>query len=183
MQRVVLVCGFGGSGKSVCSQLLWDSLENVAIVEADHFFRIKPFEMQAQEGRDLIGRMKLRNSICVSTSFFREKFEYVIIDGLVWSQMELDEISTTAQSHGYEVWCFCLKTSKDVRHARSIKRGRDDADSQKFLDIVERTIVDPTPLVLATGHYHEIITDTVSPVEVASEITRLMNESSHQEES
>jgi hypothetical protein len=174
MQRVVLVCGFGGSGKSICSQLLWENLENVALVEADHFFRIKPFEMQTQEGRDLIGRIKLRNSICVSTSFFKEKFEYVIIDGLVWSQMELDEISTTALSHGYEVWCFWLKTSKDNRFQRSMKRGRDEADSQDFLDIVERTIVDPTPLSLPNGHYHEIVTDALSPEEVVVEMTKLM---------
>lgn len=174
MPKVVLICGFGGSGKSTCSQLLWNSLENVAIVEADQFFRIKPFEMKTSEGRDQINRIKLRNSMSVSTAFFREKFEYVIIDGLVWSQMELDSIASTAAEHGYDVWCFWLKTGKERRHRRSIGRGRDGADVQTALDEIEQAIVDPTPLSLSQGHYHEIETDTLQPTEIVGRMLKLL---------
>lgn len=175
MHQIILVSGFGGSGKSTCAQMLWDRLENVAIVEADHLFRIKPFEMNTVEGRELIGRVKLGNSLAVTTNFMQEKFENIIVEGFVWSQSELDAVSELAGKHEFEIWCFWLKTSTAVRHKRAIARGRDEADSQEFLNLVEQKIKDPTPLLLPKGHYHEIVTDELSSEKVVEEMIRFMS--------
>lgn len=175
MQRLILISGFGGSGKSTCAQFLWDRFDHVAIAEADHLFRIKPFEMNTQEGRDLIGRVKLENSLAVTETFIKQGLENIIIEGLVWSQVELDAAVDLAKKHNCVVWCFWLKTSKEVRHKRAISRGRDDADSQEFLEVVEKKISDPTPLALPSGHYNEITTDNLTAMQVVDEIIRLMD--------
>ncbi len=171
MQRLILISGFGGSGKSTCAQKLWDKLDHVAMIEADHLFRIKPFEMQTPEGREQIGRIKLRNSLSVTRTFIEEGFSYIIVEGLVWSQAELDAIRILANEKSCDVWCFWLKTTKEIRHRRAIGRGL-EGDTQEFLDIVEQKIVDPTPLSLPDGHYHEIETDTKNPEQVVEEIFR-----------
>lgn len=177
-QHIILISGFGCSGKSTCAQLLWDTLKNAAIVEADHLFCIKPFEMNTERGRKQIGRVKLRNSLAVMETFLEEKFENIIVEGLVWSQEELDAVVKLAKKHTYCVWCFWLKTNKEVRHKRAIVRGRDEADSLEFLDLVEQKIKDPTPLSLPSGHYHEIITDDLTVSEVVDRMVKLMNNDS-----
>lgn len=174
-QRIILISGFGGSGKSTCAQLLWNQLENAALVEADHLFRIKPFEMNTEEGHERIGRVKLQNSLAVTETFMAEKFENIIVEGLVWSQMELDMVTNLAATGGYKVWCFWLKTSKEERHKRALSRERDEADSQAFLDLVEETIRDPTPLSLPDGHYYEITTDHCTAKNVVSEMRKMMD--------
>lgn len=170
MQKIILISGFGGSGKSTCAQLLWDQLEHVSTVEADHLFRIKPFEMRTPEGREQIGRIKLANSLAVLETFIQEGFSHIIVEGLVWSQAELDAAAQIGKKHQCETWCFWLKTSASVRHKRAIARARDEADSQEFLDVVEKEIVDPTPLSLIDGHYYEILTDNLEAKEVVQEM-------------
>lgn len=174
MQNIILMSGFGGSGKSTCAQLLWDRLEHVAIVEADHLFRIKPFEMKTEDGRNLIGRVKLHNSLAVLQTFIEEDFTNIIVEGLVWSQAELDAVAKLGKEYNCALWCFWLKTSATVRHARAITRGRDGADNLAFLELVEKTIVDPTPLSLPRGHYHEILTDKLQSTEVVDEVQKYM---------
>ncbi len=174
MKKIISISGFGGSGKTACANLLWDHLENAAIVEADQFFRIKPFDWMTKEGLGQIGRIKLQMSIALTKSFCEEKFENIIIDGLVWSQAELDEVAANAKKYGYETWCFWLETKKETRHKRALDRKRDEADSQQFLDTVEQLIKDPTPLSLPGSHYHEIKTDGLSAAKVADRMLAIL---------
>lgn len=176
MQKIILISGFGGSGKSTCAQLLWDSFENVAIVEADHLFRIKPFKMDTGEERERMGQVKLQNSLAVTKIFLQEDIQNVILEGLVWSQHELDAVVELVKDHDAQVWCFWLETSKEVRHKRTISRGRDTADSQAFLDVVEEKISDPSPLSLPDGYYHEIQTDHLKAKEVVEAMTAFLND-------
>lgn len=178
MQKVILISGFGGSGKSTCSALLWNRLENVAIVEADHLFRIKPFELGTAEGRQKVGEIKLENTLAVLRTFLEEDFEHIIVDGLVWSQSELDAVVKECQKADCVILLFWLKTSKEVRHKRAIHRARDEADSQKFLDEVEKNIHDPTPFTFDACKYCEIETDRFSAEQVAYEMMKVMNTNS-----
>lgn len=144
------------------------------MVEADQLFRIKPFDVSSSEGREQIGRIKLKNSLQMTQTFLDENFAHVIIEGLVWSQAELDAVADLRHKHPCEVYCFWLKTNKDVRHKRVITRKRDAADSQEFLDTIEKEIIDPTPLLLPEGHYNEISTDEMTADQVVQEIYRII---------
>jgi 2-phosphoglycerate kinase len=42
-QKIVLISGFGGTGKSAVAARVYDLLESNAVVEADELFHIKPF--------------------------------------------------------------------------------------------------------------------------------------------
>lgn len=174
MQRIILISGFGSSGKSTCSQVLWDRLEDVAVVEADHLFRIKPFEMATQEGRDQIGRIKLQNTLAVLKTFLKERYANIIVDGLVWSQDELDAVVEACEDFRCKIYLCWLKTGKEERHKRAIARERDEADSREFLDEVEEKISDPTPLTLPSGHYQEIETDNKTSGEIVDEMLSIL---------
>ena len=101
----------------------------------------------------------------------------VIVDGLVWSQAEIDAVIESCKKHDCTIYLFWLRTSKEKRHKRAITRGKDEADSQEFLEEVEEKIPDPTPLSLSSGHYREIETDSMTPKEVVDEIMRLITSS------
>lgn len=145
-------------------------MDDVAIFGADDLFRIKPFEMQTEEGRAKIGRVKLRNSLALIETFIEEHCQNIIVEGLVWSQHELDAVAEVTKKHNCEVMIFWLETSKKIRHSRAIQRGRDEADAQEFLDLVEEKIVDPTPLKLHSGTSFTIQTDNKTLEEIVNAI-------------
>lgn len=175
MQRIILISGFGGSGKTTCARLLRDKLEDVAIFGADDLFRMKPFEVRTEEGRAKIGRVKLKNSLAVLTTFIEEKCQNIIVDGLVWSQHDLDAVVEAAKKYHCDVMIFWLETSKRIRHSRAIARGRDDADAQEFLDLIEENVVDSTPLKLASGKPFTIQSDNKTPEEIVGEILKSLS--------
>lgn len=162
---MILISGFGGSGKTTCSNILHAKIAENALVDADHLFNVEPFIVD-----DRLGRIKLKNCTDVICNFFDEAFPVVICSGLVWSQAELDAIAKAVSSKDCEVWCFWLKVSKPVRHQRVLARARDGADSQEFLDKIDAMISNPTPMSLPGGHYVEIETDNLSAQEVVDEM-------------
>jgi hypothetical protein len=131
-------------------------------VEADHLFRIKPFVMDTEEGKGQIGRIKLRNSLYVITTFIEEKFENIIVDGLVWSQEELDAVTELAGRCSCQLFFFWLDASKEVRFKRALSRSRDEADSEEFLASVEKNIADPRPFDTEHCCYVEVNVDEKS---------------------
>ncbi len=175
MQRIILISGFGGSGKTTCAQLLRDKLDDVAIFGADDLFRIKPFDMQIEEGRAKIGRVKLKNSLAVMNTFIEEKCQNIIIDGLIWNQQELDAVVEATKKHDNKIVMFWLETSKILRHTRAIARGRDEADDQKFLDLIEEQMIDPTPFQLESGTSFVIQTDNKTPEAIVDEMLAILS--------
>ena len=176
MQRVILISGFGGSGKSTCAEALWNHWDNAALVPADHLFHIRPFDISTQKGRDQIGRIKLRNSLALIQTFLDEGYEYILVDGLVWSQNELDAVEKEF-AHKAELHLFFLHVSKDVRFQRAIARG-DPGDDHEYLEKVEETIPYPWPLTMKTGKPFKIDADTLRSEAVLKEILRIMDTNS-----
>jgi predicted kinase len=169
MQHIVLIGGFGGSGKTTVSSLLADRLSNNALIEEDHLFRIMPFE-----DWEKIGRIKTRNTHALIHTFLDEGFEHVICSGYVWSQGELDGVVSEFKEKHVNVWLFWLETPKHVRHARAKARGRDEADQTRFLEDIEKKFVNTLklPLLNPGALWVPIETEGKTPEQVTDEILK-----------
>jgi predicted kinase len=126
-QRIILISGFGGTGKSTIARLLFDKLDDCALVQADHLFLIKPWAIG-----DKLGRIKLRNCLDVMRNFFDEGYQNIICEGLVWSQEELDAVRAKFAPDLYDLFLFWLTASKSVRFDRVVKRA-EPGDTEEFL--------------------------------------------------
>jgi predicted kinase len=169
MQHIVLIGGFGGSGKTTVSELLADQLSSNALIEEDHRFRITPFE-----DWEKIGRIKTRNTHALMHTFLDEGFEHVICSGYVWSQAELDGVVEEFKNEDVKIWLFWLETPKHVRHGRAKSRKRDEADQTRFLEQIEEKFVNTLqlPLLNPGAEWIEIQTENAKPQEVVEKITR-----------
>jgi predicted kinase len=162
-QKIILLGGFGGSGKSTTGWKLHESLESSALFEADHLFFIRPWEIGEK-----LGRIKLKNSLDVMRNFLNEEYEHVICVGLVWSQQELDAVAE-AFGQQADIHMFWLHTSKEVRFKRVLARG-EEGDTEEFLEMVEKTLKYPWPLTLASGKVYKIETDDKTPERVLATV-------------
>lgn len=163
--------GFGGSEKSTCAQRLSEGWGNAALVIADHTFHFRPFDVETEGGRAMIGRVKLRNCLAMIETFLDEGFAHVICEGLVWSQRELDAVVEAVRGRGCDVRMVWLDTSKEDRFRRALKRS-DPGDDEEFLETVERQIPKPAPFRIdpAAGTAAYVATDGKTPEQVATEV-------------
>ena len=160
-QRLILISGFGGTGKTTSANMLFNKLDDCALIEADHLFIIKPWAIGEK-----LGRIKLRNSLDVMRNFFYEGYHNVICVGLVWSQAELDAVRNQFSDDQYVIWLFWLTADKSIRFDRVIGRG-EPGDTQEFLEHVEQTIPNPWPLQAPTCYLEQIDTSNLVPETVA----------------
>lgn len=167
-QCIILISGFGGTGKSTCANLLFNKLDECALVEADHLFNIKPWAIG-----DKLGRIKLRNSLDVLQNFINEGYQHVICVGLVWSQAELDAVVQQFPAQTHNLFLFWLSANKATRFDRVIKRG-EPGDTEEFLEHVEQTVPDPWPLLLKDGHAEYFNTHDTNPEAVATLMLQLV---------
>lgn len=166
-QRIILLSGFGGAGKSTVGEQLQERLASCARIEADDLILIKPFLIG-----EAMGRIKTKNVITVTQNFIAENFEHILIIGYVWSQRELDEIAKHFQTTRYEVHMFWLHASKEVRYSRVKSRDK-NTDSESWLDKVEGTVPYPLfPLKLDGGHFYKLDVDATTSEEVTKEILK-----------
>jgi predicted kinase len=167
-QQIILLSGFGGTGKTTIGNHLNELLENNALIEADELFHIKPFEIG-----DKMGRIKLKNSLDVMTNFLKEGYQQIICIGLVWSQAELDAVINEFPGDSYKHFLFRLHASKEVRFQRVVNRA-EPGDTLEWLEKVEQTILNPWPFRMNIGQVVDIDTTSKSPIDVAQQIMRLI---------
>lgn len=163
MQTIILLGGFGGSGKSTTGWKLHESFQSSALIEADHLFYVRPWEIGEK-----LGRIKLKNTINVMQNFLDESYQYIICIGLVWSQAELDAI---VQAFGAKtkIYMFWLHANKETRFQRVLARG-EPGDTEEFLETVEKTLKYPWPLHIHSGEIYKIEVDHKNPNQVFAEI-------------
>jgi predicted kinase len=167
-QKIVLICGFGGTGKSTVANIIHDEINSNALIEADDLFHIKPFVIGEQ-----MGRIKLRNSLDVINNFLNENYKYVLCVGLVWSQAELNAVLNEFDKDKCEFFLFWLTASKEVRFERVIKRA-EPGDTLEWLENVEKNIPKPWPFRMDKGQAIEINTDNKSAQQIAQKIMNLI---------
>lgn len=166
MAQIVCISGFAGIGKSTVSKLLFEQFTTAALIEADALFQINPFEMQTTAGRNQIGRIKLQNSLALLHTYVTENFDYIVIDGLIWSQPELDSVLELTKKHAAQVTLVWLDAPTDIRHKRAIKRARDEGDAVEF--VTKRDVTpDPRPFIKNDSYtYLELQTQNYSSLEL-----------------
>lgn len=137
MQTIILISGFGGSGKSTVSTALLDSFDHAALVSADSLFQIRPFDGISEEGRNTIGSIKMKNCLSVIQNYLDAEYPVVIVDGLVWSDDEYQKV-LQFESSTVRVLLFWLDVPLDQRVQNALKRNRDGADNEEWLRSMEK---------------------------------------------
>ena len=158
IQKVILIAGFGGCGKTTVARILHNSFANSAYVSADSLTEIRPLTYD-----DKLLRVRLRNSLDIVRNFLDEGFEHVVCDGLIWSQKELNAVAGALAGEHIELFVFWLNASKVVRFRRVLDSAQAGGsnDTLQFLEHVESKIADPWPLTLPKGHVELVETSYI----------------------
>ena len=154
-QKVILIAGFGGSGKTTVAKILHGTFASSAYVSADSLTDIRPLIYDEK-----LLRVRLRNCLDVIRNFLDEGFEHVVCDGLIWSQKELNAVGNALAGEHIELFVFWLNASKVVRFRRVLDSAG-SGDTMQFLEHVESKIADPWPMTLATGHVEMVETSYI----------------------
>lgn len=171
MQNIICISGFSGAGKSTTSQSVFNNLQPAAYIEADSLFAINPYDEKSKEGLNVIGRIKLQNSLKVLQTYLEEDYQYIIIDGLVWSQSELDAVVNLGSQFTAKTFLFWLDVPTSARHSRAKKRNRDEFDQSDVLTERDKTVPDPRPFNEATNLTVKEISSEKTVAEITKEIS------------
>jgi len=168
MQKIILLSGFGGTGKSTVGTLLYEKLGNLALFEADHLFNIKPFVIGEK-----LGRIKLKNSLALIQNFLEEGYNNIIAVGLVWTQEELDAV-VQKFSKDTQIFLIWLEAPKEIRFQRVLMRG-EPGDTLEFLEEVEQKLPNPWPFKEEKCKIFKISVEDKSSNEVGNKIIDILS--------
>lgn len=131
MNRIIIITGQAGAGKTTTAKLLLFKLDKAAYVEADSLAMVNPFVF----GDDL-ARLCLDNALSVINNYFFAGYFTVIFSGLIGKQSQLDYMinGIKEKSDIYLVW---LEAQKEVRRNRKRERNRDESDEEKWFDFID----------------------------------------------
>jgi predicted kinase len=170
-QKVILIAGFGGCGKTTVARILHTSFASSACVSADALTEIRPLTLD-----DKLLRIRLRNCLDVIRNFLDEGYEHVLCDGLIWSQKELNAVAGALAGEHIELFVFWLQASKVVRFRRVLDNAKAGGDTMQFLEHVESKIADPWPMTLTVGHVEMVETSYIDVQKTAEIIMERVSE-------
>jgi predicted kinase len=175
-QKIILIAGFGGCGKTTVARILHTSFANSACVSADALTEIRPLTLD-----DKLLRVRLRNCLDVIRNFLDEGFEHVVCDGLIWSQKELNAVAGALAGEHIQLFVFWLQASKVVRFRRVLDNAQaSGGDTMQFLEHVESKIADPWPMTLSVGHVEMVETSYIDVQQTAKIIIERLSEPASQ---
>ena len=167
MRKLILINGNGEAGKKTNSRLLYSELPDAAWVHMRWLLALKSWG-PTQRFTDL----GLRNAAAVINNYFNEDVQQVIYSGNVYSQESLDRLLELI-SPECEVNYFWLHADKSTLRVRLINRARDSGDKPPDVDWILSTyhLSEPPALVVPSGSYFVIDTDSKQPEQIVEEMT------------
>lgn len=170
MNKLILINGKGGSGKTTTAEQVFQLLEHAALVDIDDLMRVKPWEFNKQ-----LAGLGITNATTMINNFFTAKYKYVILSGGIYTQALLDQLikKLKASCHISFIW---LTADKKIRDKRRLKRGRDAADSSEHFDTIDSLFQDVASLKMQSGSFTSIDTTKLSAKETAKRIISIVYE-------
>jgi hypothetical protein len=167
--KLILINGLGGSGKTTCGRLLSERIDSCAYFDSDMLTIVNPFEF----GEDLI-ELGLRNAASLISNFFAAGYKAVVMSSGTGSQRYTDYLINLILSPDRVYWIW-LAASKTERDKRRLTRRRDGADDPKWLDYVDGKVGPYTgPVEIKRGFCCEIDTDNAAPNDVVRQILEII---------
>lgn len=164
MEKIILINGQGGVGKSSVAKSLLLELENSAYIDVDFLSSVNPFEFGGKLD-DLIRK----NTIDLINNFSDTGYQNIIISGLVRNQKLLDKF-TEQLSKKVDILFVWLRANRDVRISRKEDRSRDNADKEEYLDFLDKLMPDIDSIEIKSGKSIFINTSSKTIQEVVDEI-------------
>ena len=174
MQKLILINGFGGSGKTSVGRLLLDALPSSALLDFDALTCVNPFEYGEQ-----LFQLGHRNAAAVTEVFLKARYQHLIMCGGCHTQRHLDGFLSLLPRELGVSWFFLI-TSSEERRRRKIARSRDDADKSEWFDELEAKEGLYEGLVSGPNiEAFELLTERKTPAQVMSELKEILARTSH----
>lgn len=165
-QKLILINGFGGSGKTEVGKLLLTALPSAALFDFDSITCVNPFEYT-----DRLFQLGHKNAAAITENFLLEDYQHIIMCGGCSTQRHLDNFLSLLRRRPEVNWFF-LVTSSEERRRRKVARSRDDADKPEWFDALEAKEGPYKGLVTGRAvHAFELHTNGKTPEQVMLELT------------
>jgi shikimate kinase len=128
---LILINGFGGSGKTAVGRALLAALPSSALLDFDSLTCVNPFEWNEQ-----LLKLGHKNSAALTKNFLRENYQHIIVCGGCNTQRHLDNFLSHLPEHPEVLWFF-LVASVEERRRRKLLRSRDDSDNPEWFEFLE----------------------------------------------
>jgi hypothetical protein len=133
-QKLILINGLGGAGKTEVGRGLLIALPSSALVDFDALTCVNPFEYA-----DSLFELGHKNAAVVTENFYHAQYCHVIMCGGCGTQRQLDQFLSLLPERPEILWFF-LATSSEERRRRKVSRGRDDSDKPEWFDFLEAKV-------------------------------------------
>lgn len=141
MQRLILINGLPGSGKSTIGLMLRDALQPAAFVDTDHLMRVKPWPADGS-----IYEETLERGLMVAEDYFSRSIPTVILSGCVHSTALFQTVGWTIDLSLVQCTVIALQVEESLREDRQKARGKEvDVGTNVFHFSPED--VDPATLI------------------------------------
>lgn len=170
MEKIILINGQGGTGKSSVAKLLSQELKSSAYIDVDSLVITNPWEFG-----DESDNLAIKNAISLIHNFSSANFQNIIISGLTRNQSLLDNFLSQLSKEASILFIW-LKADKKIRFARKEGRNRDGADKKEHFESVDKLYPDIDSINVKNGRSIFIDTSLKTIQEVVSEIKHLIQQ-------
>jgi predicted ABC-type ATPase len=117
MQKLIIINGTMGIGKTTIARLVFTQLPNSAYLCGDAVWQINPFEVN-----DKTRALVEQNLAFVLRSYLVAGYEYVMLDWVMHQQSIIDAILAPLNDRSFELQVFTLVADEEVAVERCLAR-------------------------------------------------------------